>query len=215
MWLLGFTTLQPHYILFIFDFGQVIIKYDPEYITSAYVKNSEDVNLVKDVVFDRYYWDNLDADLITDEEAKNSIKSRLPERLRDVACTVYDNWYYNLPLIDETVSLIKKIKENGGNLFLISNISKDFVQNYTKIPEIKETLDLFDGLVFSGPIALAKPSKEIFNYALKKFGIKAEESIFFDDNKDNVLSADSVGIKGYLFGVDSIPDIYNLISDSF
>lgn len=200
---------------FIFDFGQVIIKYDPEYITSAYVKNPEDVNLVKDVVFDRYYWDNLDADLITDEEAKNSIKSRLPERLRDVACTVYDNWYYNLPLIDETVGLIKKIKENGGNLFLISNISKDFAQNYTKIPEIKETLDLFDGLVFSGPIALAKPSKEIFNFALKKFGIKAEESIFFDDNKDNVLSADSVGIKGYLFSVDSIPDIYNLISDSF
>ena len=200
---------------FIFDFGQVIIKYDPEYITSAYVKNSEDVNLVKDVVFDRFYWDNLDADLITDEEAKNSIKSRLPERLREVACTVYDNWYYNLPLIHETVGLIKKIKENGGNLFLISNISKDFAQNYTKIPEIKETLDLFDGLVFSGPIALAKPSKEIFNFALKKFGIKAEESIFFDDNKDNVLSADSVGIKGYLFSVDSIPDIYNLISDSF
>ena len=200
---------------FIFDFGQVIVKFEPEYITSAYVKNTEDVKLVKEVVFDRLYWDKLDAGLITDEEVKNRIRSRLPERLKDVACTVYDNWYYNIPVIHETVDLIKKIKNRGGNLFLISNISKMFAQNYTKVSEIKEIFDLFDGLVFSGPIKLAKPGKEIFNYALEKFNIKAEESIFFDDNKNNISGANSVGIKGYLFSCDSLNDIDDLIVNSF
>jgi putative hydrolase of the HAD superfamily len=199
---------------FIFDFGQVIVKFEPEYMTSAYVKNAEDVKLVKEVVFDRIYWDKLDAGIITDEEVKSGIRIRLPERLKDVACTVYDNWYYNIPVIHKTVDLIKKIKEKGGKLFLISNISKGFAQNYTKVPEIKEIFDLFDGLVFSGPIELAKPDKRIFNYALEKFGIKAEESIFFDDNKDNISGSDSVGIKGYLFSCDSIPDINNLIDNS-
>ncbi|MBE6762019.1 MAG: hypothetical protein E7551_07000 [Ruminococcaceae bacterium] len=200
---------------FIFDFGQVIVKFEPEYMTSVYVKNVDDAKLVEEVVFDRLYWDKLDAGLLTDEDVKNGIISRLPERLKDVACTIYDNWYYNIPIINETVALIKKIKEKGGKLFLISNISNSFAMNYTKVPQIKEVFDLFDGLVFSGPIKLAKPSKEIFHYALGKFGIKAEDSIFFDDNKDNILSADSVGIKGYLFSVDSISDIDNLISNSF
>ena len=53
---------------FIFDFGQVIVKFEPEYMTSAYVKNAEDVKLVKDIAFDRLYWDKLDAGIITDEE---------------------------------------------------------------------------------------------------------------------------------------------------
>lgn len=199
---------------FIFDFGQVIVKFEPEYMTSAYVKNAEDVKLVKDIVFDRLYWDKLDAGIITDEEVKKGISSRLPENLKDLACTVYDNWYYNLPIIDETVELIKKIKEKGGKLFLISNISKGFATNYNKVPKIKEIFDLFDGLVFSGPIKLAKPNKEIFNYALKKFDIKAEESIFFDDNKDNIAGADSVGIKGFLFDFNSIAEVEKLVDES-
>ena len=199
---------------FIFDFGQVIVKFEPEYMTSAYVKNAEDVKLVKDIVFDRLYWDKLDAGIITDEEVKKGIRSRLPESLRDLACTVYDNWYYNLPIINETVELIKKIKEKGGKLFLISNISEGFATNYKKIPKIKEIFDLFDGLVFSGPIKLAKPNKEIFNYALKKFNIKAEESIFFDDNKDNIAGADSVGIKGFSFDFNSIAEVEKLVDES-
>ena len=199
---------------FIFDFGQVIVKFEPEYMTSAYVKNAEDVKLVKDIVFDRLYWDKLDAGIITDEEVKKGISSRLPENLRDLACTVYDNWYYNLPIIDETVDLIKRIKEKGGKLFLISNISKGFAENYVKLPEIKEIFDLFDGLVFSGPIKLAKPNKEIFDYALKKFDIKAEESIFFDDNKDNIAGADSVGIKGFSFDFNSIAEVEKLVDES-
>ena len=187
---------------FIFDFGQVIVKFEPEYMTSAYVKNAEDVKLVKDIVFDRLYWDKLDAGIITDEEVKKGISSRLPENLKDLACTVYDNWYYNLPIIDETVDHIKRIKEKGGKLFLISNISEGFAANYNKVPKIKEIFDLFDGLVFSGPIKLAKPNKEIFNYALKKFNIKAEESIFIDDSKVNISGGEKAGIKGYLFDGD-------------
>ncbi len=59
--------------------------------------------------------------------------------------------------------------------------------------------DLFDGLVFSGPLGITKPSKEIFEYLLDKYNLKAEESVFIDDNAGNVTGAESVGIKGLLF----------------
>ena len=196
---------------FIFDFGQVIVKFDTKHMTSVYVKEAEDIKLVEEVVFDRIYWDKLDAGTITDDEVKEGIKSRLPERLKESGCVVYDNWYRNLPFADGMLELIKNIKTNGGRLFLISNISKGFAENYATVPALKELFELFDGLVFSGPIGITNPNKEIFKYLLEKYNLKAEESIFFDDNKANVLGSEAAGIKGYLFDFDSVTDIYNFI----
>ncbi len=67
---------------FIFDFGEVLVKFDTEYMTSRYIKNLDDVKLVEAVVFDRLYWDKLDEGSITDEEVKQGLRSRLPENLR-------------------------------------------------------------------------------------------------------------------------------------
>ena len=82
----------------IFDFGQVIVHFDPIYMTSRYVKDENDINLVSDVVFDRLYWDELDMGTITDDEVVAGICERLPERLHNAAVNVYNNWYnaYNI-----------------------------------------------------------------------------------------------------------------------
>lgn len=187
---------------YIFDFGQVIVKFDTEYMTSVYVNDYEKVKMVEVVVFDRLYWDKLDAGTISDEEVKQGICNRLPENLRQIACEVYDNWYRNLLFIEGMPELLKDIKSNGGKLYLLSNISIGFAENYSSVPEIKEVLDMFDGLVFSGPIGITKPDKEIFEYLLNKYDLKAEDSIFIDDNINNILGAESAGIKGYLFNGD-------------
>ena len=98
--------------------------------------------------------------------------------------------------------ILSDIKQNGGKLFLLSNISIGFAKNYVIIPEIKEVLDNFDGLVFSGEIGITKPSVEIFEYLLNEYNLKAEECVFIDDRMDNVLGALRVGINGILFDGD-------------
>mgnify|MGYP003308223048 CR=1 FL=1 len=70
---------------YIFDFGQVIVKFDTEYMTSVYINKPEDIKLVEEVVFDRLYWDRLDAGTITDEETLSCVYARIPERLHSVA----------------------------------------------------------------------------------------------------------------------------------
>lgn len=186
---------------FIFDFGEVLVKFNTEYMTSVYA-NPKDVALIEGVVFDRLYWDKLDKGTITDEEVKKGICSRLPNSLHETACKVYDNWYNNTPFIDGMRDLLKEIKQNGGKLFLLSNISIGFANNYATVPEIKEVFDMFDGLVFSGPIGITKPNVEIFEHLLNKYNLKAEESAFIDDRIDNVLGANRVGINGILFDGD-------------
>ena len=188
---------------FIFDFGQVLISFDPYYMTKAYIKDENDCLLSMDVIFDRVYWDKLDMGTITDEEVKSGICARLPERLHKLAIKVYDNWMFNLPLIEGMRELLLDLKARGKSLYLVSNISIGFAEKYSSIPEISELLSLFDGLIFSGPIGLVKPYKYIFNHLLTKYSLKAEDSIFVDDNEKNIKGAKEAGIAGYLFDGDA------------
>lgn len=187
----------------IFDYGQVIIKFDPYYMTSVYCDNEDDRKLLSEVIFDRAYWDKLDNGSITDNEVKAEIKKRIPERLYETADLIYDNWYYNNPLIEETATLIKELKSMGTKLYLLSNISIGFAENHHKIPKVNKILALFDGLVFSGPIGLNKPNRDIFEHLLNKFSLKAEECVFIDDSEKNILGAKAVGINTIHFTGDT------------
>ena len=184
---------------FIFDFGEVLVEFDTEFMTSRYVKFPEDIKTVEEVVFDRLYWDRLDEGSITDDEVRQGICSRLPLSLRRKACLVYDNWYKNVPFIKGMPELLREIKQNGGRLYLISNISKTFAENYQTVPEIKEIFDMFDGLVFSSELRITKPDKEIFKYLLRQYNLNADECVFIDDRISNTLGAERIGIKSVLF----------------
>ena len=65
----------------VFDFGQVMVHFEPSYMVGKYVTDREDAHLLERVVFDRLYWDKLDAGTITSEETLAEYRKRLPERL--------------------------------------------------------------------------------------------------------------------------------------
>ena len=85
---------------------------------------------------------------------------------------------------------------------MLSNISRYFVENYEKVPGLRSLFTLFDGLVFSAPVGMVKPTPEIFHYLLDKFHLRAEECTFIDDSELNVEGARNVGIKAILFQND-------------
>lgn len=187
----------------IFDFGKVLVDFDPYYMTSQYFDNEDDINLVSEVIFDRLYWDKLDEGTISDDEIKSDLIKRLPPHLIENAFNAYDNWYKNLPEIDGMREIVISLKEKGVKLFLLSNISKQFVENYYKVEAINTLFNMFDGLVFSGPIGLVKPNADIFEHLLNKYSLKADECIFIDDNVANIKGAENVDIYTYLFDGDS------------
>lgn len=188
---------------YIFDFGNVLVHFDTDKLTSVCVEDAENRALVREVVFDRLYWDRLDAGTITDNEVKAEIRKRLPEDLRDAACDVFDRWIYLDTPVDGMFELVKDIKKNGGKLFLLSNISVNFAENYHKNKLVSELFSLFDGLVFSGRLGMTKPNKEIFEHLLNAYSLSADECIFIDDRLDNVEGAEAAGIKGYHFDGDA------------
>ena len=46
---------------------------------------------------------------------------------------------------------------------------------------------------------MIKPDIKIFEYAAQKFGVKPSESIFVDDMKNNIESANNAGFNGIVF----------------
>ena len=184
----------------IFDFGQVLVHFEPSYMVGVYVDEPSDKALLEDVVFDRLYWDRLDKGTISNEEAMSLIKERLPERLWDVADKIYYNWVYNIPEIDGMSDLLSHLKnEYGVRLFLLSNISNYFASHSHEIPILKK----LDGLVMSAPIGIVKPSYKIFDHICKKYDITPSEAIFVDDRTDNIEGAIAYGLNGYIFDGDS------------
>ncbi len=184
---------------YIFDFGKVLVEFEPLYMTRQYIENEKDVQLVAEVLFDRLYWDKLDEGTITDEKVKEAVCARLPERLHESAGLVYENWYKHLPEIEGMRAIVMMLKEQGRGLYLLSNISETFAENYVHVPQLRELFSLFDGLVFSAPIHMVKPTKDIFEYLLHKYDLRAEDCTFIDDNEKNVNGAMQVGISAILF----------------
>ena len=180
----------------VFDFGQVMVRFEPSYMVGRYVDDKDDAALLEEVVFDRLYWDKLDSGDISDDEVISACRERLPERLWQVAERIYFDWIFNLPEIDGMRELVRYIKRQYGvRVLLLSNISTYFAEHADEIDVLRE----FEACVFSAVIGKVKPSADIFEYVCQKYGMLAEETVFVDDNPNNIKGAQSVGITGYLF----------------
>ena len=81
-----------------------------------------------------------------------------------------------------------------GRVYLVSNAQSCFT-----IDELKSTglYDIFDGIVISSDVGVKKPSPEIFEIALNRFGIEDKDSCIYvgNDMRDDVLGATRAGIK--------------------
>ena len=187
---------------YIFDLGHVLTPFDAYALTRVYVKDEETVALVAETVFDRLYWDRLDAGTIEDDEVTEGFLSRLPKELHEAALNAYNNWIINIVPTPGMCELVRDIKAKGGKVFLLSNTSVNLYKGYHKSQWMKELFEIFDGLVISGVVGLTKPDRGIYEYVLNTYSLKAGESIFIDDNAKNIEGCRAVGIQGYLFDGD-------------
>ena len=180
----------------VFDFGQVLVHFEPKYMVEKYVDDMDDSLLLQSVVFDRLYWDRLDLGTISDDQVISACRERLPERLHAVAEKIFRSWIYNIPEIDGMRALIKELKElHGVGLYLLSNISKTFIEHSSEF----SILSYFDKCIMSAKYGVVKPSCDIFTLLCSECSINKEESIFIDDSPKNIEGAKAFGLHTYLF----------------
>jgi len=99
--------------------------------------------------------------------------------------------------LDQTlVSFIRSLKQNRITIGLISNAwpdTRDWLENHVKIA------DLFDHMVISSEIGMAKPDPRIYELALNGLQIKPAQAVFVDDFIENIEGAEALGMVGLHF----------------
>jgi len=99
-----------------------------------------------------------------------------------------------ITLIPGAVEILGKIKGHGLPIGLVSN--SIFPEKFHRAEmERFGLLEYFDFTIFSSTVGIRKPSKNIFNMALKKAGVKSSQAIFIGDRFDSdIAGAKNAGI---------------------
>jgi len=79
---------------------------------------------------------------------------------------------------------------------ILSNIASDWVTR-TLLDEQEQAL--FDVMVFSYQVGVAKPDPEIFHVACQRLDLPPAEILFIDDVPNNVSAAQSVGMQAAVY----------------
>ena len=97
--------------------------------------------------------------------------------------------------VEPTAQLIRELKQRGYRLYVLSNMSKEYIEFLREFP----VFDYFDEQIVSCEIGLGKPDRRIYEYLLSHCNLDSAETIFIDDRKDNVDAAAELGIVPFHF----------------
>lgn len=178
----------------IFDIGNVLLSFNPREYLEEKITEDKIEDLYREI-FQSKEWIKLDRGTITENEAINKIIERNINYGNDIKL-VFEDWYDILKPIEETIEILKELKENGYKIFYLSNFH-DLA--FKDVKRKNNFFELFDGGVVSYEEKLIKPEEEIYKLILKRYDLKAEESIFIDDTKLNIEGAERLNINTLLF----------------
>jgi len=174
-----------------FDFGNVLIDWDYHRIFGRFFPTPQAVDsFLAEVHFPE--WNaRLDAGFPF-AEGVAELSARFPQYAP--ALHAYDtDWRKGVSgPIPGTVALLRRLKQAGYPLFVLSNFSAE------KFPLMRAEYDfvsLFDEVILSGEHHLVKPNPAFFQLALRRAGRAASESLLIDDNLPNIKSARALGFR--------------------
>lgn len=93
------------------------------------------------------------------------------------------------------ISLIKKLKQKGYKVVLLSNYSKEGGRRMRHVLHLDK---IFDLMLISGETGLAKPHPSAFFDLIKKINVLPSDIIFIDDSPKNIKTAKDLGINTIL-----------------
>lgn len=197
-----------------FDFGRTIVEHPEDgaglrIVKSYGIEDEADAALVRDTLFSiGKYAGLMDEGAMTRDEFRENLCGDLPPHLHERAVAAADYNIGRLPLIDGMGELLAKLKNDGFKLYITSNMDEYHAKQMREIPIAK----YFEDMIFSAEIKMGKPKAEFFIKACEKFCVNPKDCLFIDDLEDNVIAAEKLGIKGFVFKgnpADAEKFIYN------
>lgn len=95
-------------------------------------------------------------------------------------------------------ALMNRVKElkSEYKIGLLSNMGYDTLGEVFSESQQKE---MFDDVLISSEVGMIKPSRDLYELALERLGVAADETVFIDDRLPNIEGAQQLGMKTILF----------------
>lgn len=184
----------------IFDFGCVLLHWDPLRVYTPYFGSEEKARWFIDNVCTMAWNSEMDAGKPFAQGIAEKI-AQFPEWEKEIR--MFKEQWIGMVGDEEPgmYDLELELRSRGWKLWGLTNWSRETF-NLVKDSRVFTVLD---GYLVSADVHLLKPSPEIFCCLLEKFGLEPSDCIFVDDNAANVAGAEAVGIRSHLFtGVEEL-----------
>ncbi|SNY77897.1 glucose-1-phosphatase [Enterobacter sp. CC120223-11] len=107
----------------------------------------------------------------------------------------------------EVIAIMHKLREQGHRVVVLSNTNNLHTTFWPdEYPQVREAADR---VYLSQEMKMRKPEARIYQQVLESEGFSAEDTVFFDDNADNIEGARQLGINSILVtGKETIPEYF-------
>ena len=179
----------------IFDYGGVLLDWNPHYLYDPYFGDADKAEWFLTHIC-TYEWNAQHDNGKPIAEGTAELIAEHPEWKKEIELYYGEFMKMMGGQIPGMEEYVKELKAKGFRVFGLSNWSEE---TFALVRPVYPVLNLMEDMVISGIERVMKPDPRIFQLALQRFGIKAEETVFIDDNPNNVAAANALGITGILF----------------
>ena len=193
-----------NYKAIIFDLGKVVFDLSFDNIFQSWANASgKDFSEIKNrFLFDEVI-EQFEKAEITATEFRREISYRLGMKITDKEfdkgwCSLYLDCYKG---VDSLLSNLKR------NFQLVALTNTNLI--HSKVSEIKyaETFKKFEKIFSSHEIKERKPDPKAYQTVLDYLQLEPQQTIFLDDNMENIKAAEQLGIKSILVtSFEQLPD---------
>ena len=179
----------------VFDFGGVLVDWNPHHLYDKYFGSVEKATWFLENIC-RYSW-NLQMDKGKPfAEGVAELQAIYPEWSEAIGI-YHTRWIEMMGgEVEGTPDLLRRLKAAGYRVFGLSNWSME------TFPLVRDEFPIFkelEGKVISGEELMVKPEPEIYHCLFERYSLVPEESIFIDDNADNVAASIREGMPAIRF----------------
>ncbi len=177
----------------VFDVGGVIIDYNPLYLYRAYFNTRDEAKRFIEKTFTTEWNENV--------ECSKSLKKEI-QKLKDGSfchlelIELFDIKWKEMTKVKKKMLDILYQLSISYPLYGLTNMAGDRIKI---LDESYGFLKYFKKVFVSGNLGIRKPNKQIFELLIEQTRINAFELILIDDNEENILKAQILGINAVLF----------------
>lgn len=179
----------------IFDIGNVLTDFRWKEFLADKGFDREMIARIAAATVNSSVWCEFDRGVWTDEQILETFIKNAPD-IEEELHRAFDNVEGMVTIREYAIPWLQELKAKGYRVWYLSNFSR---KAEVECADCLAFMPYMDGGILSYQDKLIKPDPAIYELLLRRYDLKADESVFLDDTLVNVEAAEKAGIHGIHF----------------